>query len=410
MRRLEATARAVLDRRLLPDHPRPIALALSGGGDSVALALVADQWARTAGRPLLFLTVDHGLQPLSAGWTVACSTLAARLKRPFHALRWTGAKPATGLPAAARAARHRLLAEAAREAGAAVLLMGHTADDILEAGAMRMAGATTPDPREWTPSPAWPEGRGLFLLRPLLDVRRAQIRSWLMAKDERWIDDPANVDARYARARARALSPSRTEPASPAWTALALADEATHAAGIITLTRAALRDAAAGDAQRFVGLASVCAGGGARRPATARLARAADALRGLKPVVATLAGARLEADAERIRIFREAGEAARGGLSDIALPPGRPVVWDGRFEVSVDTPGVRVRRLAGLARHLPPDQQPALHALPAAARGGLPALVDEGGAVTCPALTGEAESLVADRLRAAAGLVDGEPG
>src|SRR4051812_8213504 len=57
----------VLDRRLRRDSARPIAVALSGGGDSVALALMADGWAREAGRDLLILTVDHRLQPASAG-------------------------------------------------------------------------------------------------------------------------------------------------------------------------------------------------------------------------------------------------------------------------------------------------------------------------------------------------------
>ena len=57
--------------------------------------------------------------------------------------------------------------------------------------------------REWSPSPVWPEGREVFLLRPLLDTRRAVIRAWLTARGERWIDDPANADPAQTRARAR---------------------------------------------------------------------------------------------------------------------------------------------------------------------------------------------------------------
>src|SRR5262249_33436515 len=62
VRGLETTAREVLDRRLLPESPRPVAVAFSGGGDSLALVLIADGWAREAGRKLVILTVDHGLQ------------------------------------------------------------------------------------------------------------------------------------------------------------------------------------------------------------------------------------------------------------------------------------------------------------------------------------------------------------
>ena len=402
---LGGRVRDLLDRRLLRTHPRAIAIALSGGGDSLALTLIVDAWAREAGRDLVILTVDHRLNAQSGAWTAACAALAGRLGRPFHALAWTGGKPARGIPAAARDARHRLLADAARDVGARVILMGHTADDRREAAIMRAAGSTVPDPREWAPAPVWPEGRGIFLLRPLLDVRRADLRAWLTASGEAWIDDPANIDPRYARSRARLTDEILSERSDPA--PLALASEATEHAGIITLARAALRAVAPADARRFVALASVCAGGGERRPVTAHIARATDALRGEGSVVATLAGARLEVDATDIRIFREAGEAARGGLAEIDLRPGRTEVWDGRFELTADTAS-RARRLAGLARQLPSDQQRALKAIPAAARGALPANVTPEGVVTCPALTGGA-SLVGLRLGAAAGLIDCEP-
>src|SRR5690606_36099049 len=138
-----------------------------------------------------------------ADWARQCGDVAERLGVAFQALRWDGAKPASGLPAAARAARHALLADAARDAGARVILLGHTGDDLIEAAAMRAEGSTVSDPSEWAPSPAWPQGRGVFLLRPMLAVRRAEIRDWLRARDESWIDDPANEDQRFARARAR---------------------------------------------------------------------------------------------------------------------------------------------------------------------------------------------------------------
>jgi len=106
----------VFDGRLATDCSQPLALALSGWGTSVALAPMAADWAGVHGRRLLDLTVDHGLNPASRGWTEACRDLAGRLGADFRPLEWTGPKPSTGLPAAARLARHRLLAEA-RPAG-----------------------------------------------------------------------------------------------------------------------------------------------------------------------------------------------------------------------------------------------------------------------------------------------------
>jgi tRNA(Ile)-lysidine synthase len=338
---LERVAGEVLDRCLLRDHPRPVAVALSGGGDSLALLLAAQDWAKAVGRPLIVLTVDHRLRPESAAWTDACAATAQRLGLPFRALAWTGDKPATGLPAAARVARHALLADAARDAGARVVLLGHTADDVLEARLMREAGSTTPAPRAWSPSPAWPQGRGLFLLRPLLGVRRAEIREWLTRRGEPWIDDPANADAAYARPRARqALAVGATAPASNAQAqasakALALVTRTDDAAGF-EVDRADLRAAEPAALLRFVSAACLCAAGTRRPPERAKTERLAARLTGDEAFAASLAGARIAAGAGVVRFGREAGEAARGGLAPIQLQAGETAVWDGRFEMTAE--------------------------------------------------------------------------
>jgi tRNA(Ile)-lysidine synthase len=301
------------------------------------------------------------------------------------------------LPAAARAARHRLLAGAARAGGAQVILLGHTANDLAEAAAMRAEGATTPDPRVWSPSPVWPEGRGVFLLRPLLQAGRAELRAWLRGRDEAWIEDPANSDPRYARSRARLTRPAAPPP-TPTEAPLALAGLALEHAGVIAVDRSRLRAEPLEAVHRFVGVAAVCAGGGERLPPSSRVARVAAALVGSEPFVGTLAGARIEVRNGSVRIHRESGEAGRGGLASMR-PPG---VWDGRFEIAS---GPEVRRLAGLAGRLTPADRAILRDIPAAARGALPAVVEADGGVRLAPL----HSLVGARFRAAAGLVQREP-
>lgn len=410
---LSARVGPVLDRRLRAEADAPLAVALSGGGDSLALALLAADWAKAANRRLLILTVDHGLRRESADWTRACAAIARRLDADFQALAWEDPKPGAGLAAVARAARHKLIAEAARAAGARVVLMGHTASDVLEARAMRSRGSTTPDPKEWAPSPIWPEGRGLFLLRPLLGLTRAEVRAWLTARGETWIDDPANADASSGRIQARALTADAPAPEVPQAPIHPLAETARlDEAGGIHLGRQRLRNAAEAEAHALVGMACVCAGGGDQLPAGAKVSRILGLLDGKERLVASLSGARVEADPHSVAVYREPGEARRGGLTTLYLTPDLPRVWDGRFELTADRPGLHVQRLEGLFRKLSRSAQKAIYKLPVGARAALPVVIGDG-AVLCPPVEFVpgviCESLVGSRFLAACGLVEREP-
>src|SRR6185312_9081860 len=117
-----------------------IVLAVSGGPDSIALMWLAARWRRALkqGPRLIAVTVDHGLRPEAAREARDVKRLAGTLELPHRTLRWTGTKPNTGLPAAARAARYRLLAKAARSSGATHILTAHTRDDQAETLLMRM--------------------------------------------------------------------------------------------------------------------------------------------------------------------------------------------------------------------------------------------------------------------------------
>ena len=413
MRGLTDAVEAVLDRRLAQGSTALIAVAISGGGDSVALALMAQNWAARRGRRLLLLTVDHGLRAESADWTRTCSALAQRLGADFQSLIWEGAKPDRGLPAAARVARHALLAEAARRAGATVILMGHTADDVAEAAEMRRTGSTTPDPRCWSPSPVWPQGRGLFLLRPLLHLRRSDLRAWLVERGETWIDDPANLSVVYARARARLrLAGSgvvNTEEDAASTELAALADQAGGDL-VLVLPRPSLQRVHLEVAHVFTGIAALCAAGTSRPPRRSRLAALTQALRGNDPVVATLAGARIEASADQVLWLRDSSEMSRQGFAQLDLRTDE-AVFDGRFALR-SAEALRVIPLAGHTKRLSAQARSALMSVPPRARGGLPVVV-KGDFAQCPALETlpglVCRSLIQDRLRAACCGVGREP-
>jgi tRNA(Ile)-lysidine synthase len=131
-------------------------------------------------------------------------------------------------------------------------------------------------------------------------------------------------------------------------------------------------------------------------------------LQGTEAFVATLAGARVEADPETVRFLREDGEAARGGLAPLRLGAGERGVWDGRFEVAADRP-IEVRALRGCTKFLDAAQRQVLQTVPAGARGGLP-LVMGAGSPLLGAVAGVAiHALAHERLQAACGAIDGEP-
>ena len=88
MRSLIDSVAAALDARLSPDADRPVALALSGGGDSMALLHLAADWCARRGRRLLALTVDHRLHPDSAAWTAFAGEAARAVGADCRALSW----------------------------------------------------------------------------------------------------------------------------------------------------------------------------------------------------------------------------------------------------------------------------------------------------------------------------------
>jgi tRNA(Ile)-lysidine synthase len=186
-------------------HAPAILLAVSGGPDSVALMWLAARWRKALahGPDLLAVTVDHGLRPEAAREAREVKRLARHLGVPHRTVRWSGQKPGSGLPAAARAARYRLLAAAARRSGASHILTAHTRDDQAETLLMRLLrgsgiGGLAAMARE-------SEREGVLIARPFLDVSKSQLIATLERAKIGYADDPTNRDTRFTRPRIRAV-------------------------------------------------------------------------------------------------------------------------------------------------------------------------------------------------------------
>lgn len=304
--------------------PWPGAVALSGGGDSLALLHLLGEWARSSRLDLpVALIVDHGLRRDSAQEAKKVARWARALGMRAHILTHKGARPDGDIEAAAREARYRLLAEWLSEHRMRGLYVGHTRDDQAETLLIRMArGSGLDGLASMRPISPYPVGRSknLSVVRPLLGFTREELRTHLETTGRDWLEDPMNRDPRFSRARIRESWPAleglglTRERLADAAAHLARAREALDAVTLAILERASrLKDGSAlvertaiVAAPRELGLRALAAllmavSGQAYRPRFERLERLFDRLKaGTLGSGATLHGCRI-AKAPRTR-------------------------------------------------------------------------------------------------------------
>jgi tRNA(Ile)-lysidine synthase len=353
----------------------------------LALRMLADRWAKARGGMVTALIVDHGLRPESGAEVREVAAWLARRRIRHRILVWQGAKPATGIQAAAREARYALLADWCRGAGVLHLLLGHHRDDQAETIALRAARRSGPDGLAGM-APVR-EIAGLRLLRPLLRVPKQRLVATLRAAGQAWIEDPSNRAPQFARTRLRqSPPPPPTADAEAHGEVRAVLDRRTAAwfaalahidpAGYVSWPRAALGAAPAEVARRALQQALAAVGGGAYPPRSARLDRLLEALLAESGCSGrTLAGCRILAWRDDLLICREPAAVA----PPLRLAPDVWHHWDRRFLVRWQTSGdvgpapiVRALGADGWRECKAQASCGALRRLPAAVRAGLPSV------------------------------------
>jgi tRNA(Ile)-lysidine synthase len=386
-----------------------LGVAVSGGSDSMALALLAAGWAKRHGATITALTVDHGLRPEAGAEARRVGRWLREHGIRHRILRWRPDPAAPfvgGVQAAARAARYRLLAGWCRQHGVLHLALAHQQEDQAETFLLRLARGSGLDGLAAMAPVA--ERDGVRLLRPLLSVPRARLRATLAGAGQACIDDPSNANNVHARVRMRALIPSLAaeglDAARLAATAGRLAraraavDEAVadllaaaaaiFPAGYLALDPAALATAPAEVSLRALARCLTTIGGAGYGPRLERLERLHAAIRdGDLASPATLGGCRIVPRRGRLLICREPAAARQA----IAVRAGETVSWDGRFVIAVaaENRGARPRAFAvkllgaaGWAAVAAARPDLRKHELPPPVRPGLPALWD-GARVAC---------------------------
>ena len=392
-----------------PFEQRPhIAAGVSGGADSLALALLADAWARRRGGSFSALTVDHGLRAGSdaeaqtvAGW------LGARGIRS-HILTNTAGTAPRSLQAAARSTRYALLLDWCRRNHVLHLLLAHHREDQAETLLLRLGRGSGVDGLSGMAPMS--ERPGVRLLRPLLNVPHGRLEATLRACGQNWVEDPSNRDPAFGRVRVRNLLPSL---AAEGLTAERLA----ATAGRLSRARAALETSTADLLARSVMLDA--AGYAILDSAILRTAPEEIGLRALARLLRTIAGGDYPPRHERLeRLYAAlmAGPLRRGRTlagcrvlpvaqaadkalicrepsavaDDLPLRKGGIDHWDGRYQVTTkgSARGLSIGALgstgwSALVRGLPKAKRASV---PAPARPTLPVLRDAAGIVAVPHL------------------------
>ncbi len=347
-----------------------VALAVSGGPDSLALLHLVARWraGRADGPTLFVLTVDHGLRAESAGEAAFVAQAAAALGLQHVTLCWEGEKPASGLAEAAREARYRLMCAhlAGRPERPRALVTAHTEDDQAETLLMRLARGSGVDGLAGMRAARLLDTAGdVTLLRPLLGVSKARLAETLAGFGATAVFDPTNQDLRFERPRLRALEALREQAgiSNPALArtaarlaraadALAFAvtaferDAVDHRPGLASLIARPAFDAAPAELRiRLLQRLLARHGGSHPRARLSEIERLADRLPGLASGT-TLGGCRIEPHGELMAIVREPG---RDGLPVLLLRPGETRRWDDRFDVTLAAAAPQPVSVRGLA-------------------------------------------------------------
>lgn len=178
-----------------------LGVAVSGGGDSLALMLCAQLWAQHRGIRCHAVTVDHGLRADATAEAQTVARIAAERGIAHDILAWRGWDGRGNVQDHARSARYDLISGWAHDHGISHVALGHTADDQAETLLMRLARGAGVDGLSAIP-PRRLVG-GVAFLRPLLGIARDDLRAWLHGQGQGWIDDPSNDDPRFDRIKAR---------------------------------------------------------------------------------------------------------------------------------------------------------------------------------------------------------------
>ena len=197
-------------QRFAPFEASPhLAVATSGGADSMALLLLCKEWAAEQGAQLTALTVDHGLRAESTHEAQQVKEWAATHGITHETLHVAALDHSRNVEAQARDARYAAIDAWCNTHNVLHVLLGHHLDDQAETVLMRLGRGSGVDGLAGMAAIGWHHNRRI--LRPLLSIRKQQLVAFLKARNQPWLEDSSNLDARFTRNKLRQLLPALEE-------------------------------------------------------------------------------------------------------------------------------------------------------------------------------------------------------
>ncbi|WP_455476888.1 tRNA lysidine(34) synthetase TilS [Bartonella sp. B41] len=358
---------------------KKLILAVSGGGDSLALLFLVRDYLTTLSIPpeIIVVTVDHQLRKESACEAENVAKICRSHKIKHVIVRWEGEKPKTQIAEKARIARYNLLFKEAQKHGATLIMTGHTLNDQVETYQMRCqrvqrsmsvlpqgihyghfdAVGCSADMEEKSCGLVYQRGlscipreallrRTVRLIRPLLSVRRETLRSYLILQGKTWIDDPTNEDSNFERVRVRKSLPQKkfTEIAGKVdKAALKRREQAKNIANLILELDIRVEYGCCfienpvqslhkhPDFLFVIGLFAVLMGGSSYLLPNKKLMTIGQklCLNSAQKQCFTLAGSVIEYNQNRIAVWRESRN-----IQELVIDAGKTSLWDGRYQIT----------------------------------------------------------------------------
>ncbi len=184
-------------------EPQPtIAIATSGGADSMALLLLAKAWANAQGGKIIAITVNHNLRTEAEEEALQVASWCKKLGIEHKILHWEHTeKPISSIQTKAREARYLLLTGYCRDNNILHLLTAHHLDDQIETMFFRLARGSKLS--GLSAMPAQTIIAGVRLLRPFLQIPKSRLIATLQINEQKWVEDPSNQNSKYERVHIR---------------------------------------------------------------------------------------------------------------------------------------------------------------------------------------------------------------